>query len=265
MNDEGFLRILAGDDLHRPLIGADRDNLLGDEPLRRVLADAGLARVEGGVLGGELIEEVAPASVDDDDVALAQRHVVHLEPCLDVGGRDHGPLVQARLAAGRVALELPRRLEDSNGVDEDAAGGEGLEMLEAELRDVVLVDVLAHRDLVEVTILAPDVPHSVEVRADVALAEPRVLHIRQLVLAESTSGRERRRGQDRLRETGPEQRDSILQNPRHRDDLALLDLGRGRLRDRGGDAIGRAGLIIGSPGRRRDDLGAIALGKRDGR
>src|SRR5207247_7312460 len=69
MDDEGFLRILARDDLHRPLIGADRDNLLGAEPLRRVLADAGLARVEGGVLGGELIEEVAPASVDDDDVA----------------------------------------------------------------------------------------------------------------------------------------------------------------------------------------------------
>src|SRR3989475_9057725 len=108
-----------------------------------------------------LLEEVAPAGVDDHDVAFTERDVVQLEPGLEVGPGDHRALVQAGLRARRVALEFSRRLVHFDRVDQNATGGERLQVLEPELRDRVLVDVLAHRDLVEVAILAPDVAQPV--------------------------------------------------------------------------------------------------------
>ena len=48
-------------------------------------------------------------------------------------------------------------------------------------------------------------------RADVALAEPGVFHVGQLVLAERATGRESGRGQHRLGETGAEQRHTVDQ------------------------------------------------------
>src|SRR4029450_5067455 len=167
---------------HGPGVAPARDDLLGDEPRGGVLADAGLARVVQRVLRRELLEEIAPAGVDDDDVTLAQRDVVHLESGLEVGGGDDRALLEARLLAGRVALELVGLLIDLHHVDEHATGREGLEVLEPELGHVVLGDELPHRDLVVVAVLAPDVPHPVEMRADVALAEPGVFHVGQLVL-----------------------------------------------------------------------------------
>ena len=73
---------------------------------------------------------------------------------------------------------------DLDHVDDHAAGGEALQVLEPELGHVVLVDELAHRSLVVVAVLLSDVSHAVEVRADVALAEPGVFHVGQLVLTE---------------------------------------------------------------------------------
>src|SRR5439155_7710902 len=91
---------------HHPGVRPDRDDLLRDEPLRGVLADPGRSGVEDGVLRRVLLEEVAPAGVDDHDVALTQRHVVHLEAGLDVRARDDRALVEAVPLAGGVALEL---------------------------------------------------------------------------------------------------------------------------------------------------------------
>src|SRR5215467_3183891 len=56
-------------------------------------------------------------------------------------------------------------------------------MLETELGHIVLGDKLSHRGLVEVAVLAADVPEAVQVRPHVALAEPGVLHVRELVVA----------------------------------------------------------------------------------
>src|SRR6266571_1884639 len=89
VDDERLLRIFAGNHFHAP----------------RILADAGLATVVGGVLSGELLEEVAPPRVDDEDVAFAESRVVHLEARLDVGRGDQRTLVEARILARRVALE----------------------------------------------------------------------------------------------------------------------------------------------------------------
>ena len=264
VDDERLLRILTGDHLDGPRVGADGHDLLSHEPVRGVLANPRLATVVRCVLGRELLEEVAPTRVQDQDVALAQRDVVHLEAGLDVRPGDHRPLVEALPLARAVALELPGRLEHLDHVDEDAAGRERLDVLEAELGHVVLVDELAHRDLVEVAVLAPDVPEPVEVGADVTLTEPRVFHVRELVLAERGTRGEGGRRQDALREARPEEWDAVRQGIRHRNDLPLLDLGRGRLRDRRRDAVGRAGLIVGPPGRGRDDLATVALGERHG-
>src|SRR5215831_10254418 len=46
-----------------------------------------------------LFEQVAPPRVDDDDVALTQRGVVHLEPGLEICRGDLRALIQARLLA----------------------------------------------------------------------------------------------------------------------------------------------------------------------
>ena len=124
MDDERLLRVLAGNHLDRPRISADGDDFLADQPFRRVLADPGLAGVVGGVLGGVLLEEIAPPRVDDHDVALAERGVVHPEPRLNIGSRDQGAFVQARLLAGGVRLELPSLLEDLDRIDQYAPGRE---------------------------------------------------------------------------------------------------------------------------------------------
>src|SRR4029077_5316243 len=137
VDDERFLRVLTRDDLDRPGVAADRDDVLRDEPLGRVLAGAGLARVVERVLRRELLEEVAPAGVDDDDVTLAQRRVVHLEPGLQVGRGDQGTLVEARLLARRVRLQLAGLLVHLHHVDHHAPGAKGLEGLEPGLALVV--------------------------------------------------------------------------------------------------------------------------------
>src|SRR6266566_1297216 len=117
-------------------------------------------------------------------------------------------------------------LIDLYGVDENSARGEGLQVLEAEPGHVVLVDVLPHRGLVEVAVLAPDMAQAVKVRADVALAEPRILQVGQLVLSERSAGGEGGGGQDRLAEPRAEERHPVGQRIRHGDDLAFLDLRR---------------------------------------
>src|SRR6266571_1991069 len=105
VDDERLLRIFAGNHFHAPRVVADGDDLLAHEPVGGILADAGLATVVGGVLSGELLEEVAPPRVDDEDVAFAESRVVHLEARLDVGRGDQRTLVEARILARRVALE----------------------------------------------------------------------------------------------------------------------------------------------------------------
>ena len=62
-------------------------------------------------LAGILLEDVAPTGVEDDDVALAQRHVVHLEAGLHVGRRDHRSLVEARRRQAALLLSLLRLLD----------------------------------------------------------------------------------------------------------------------------------------------------------
>src|SRR5207247_8520982 len=102
---------------------------------------------------------------------------------------------------------------------EDNERGAGLDVLEAELRHIVLVYELAHRDLVEVAVLAADVPQAVQMGADVALAQPRVLHVGELVLAERRARTQRRRREDRLRGAGAEARPARHERVRHRDYL----------------------------------------------
>ena len=72
--------------------------------------------------------------------------------------RDHRALVEARLLAGGVALQLAGLLEDLDHVDDHAARGERLQVLEPELGHVVLVDVLPHRGLVVVAVPLPMCP-----------------------------------------------------------------------------------------------------------
>ena len=99
---ERLVRVLAGDHLDRPGVGADHDHLLRCQPLRRRLADARLAAVVGRVLRRELLEQVAPAGVDEHRVAFAQRHIVHLQARLQVGLGDD----RARVEAGPLQAAL---------------------------------------------------------------------------------------------------------------------------------------------------------------
>src|SRR6185437_15362017 len=102
---------------------------------------AGLAAVECRVLRRELLEEVAPACVDHDDVTFPKRDVVHLEAGLQVGGGDDRARVEAWLLARGVRLQLARGLKYLDGVDHDTTRGERLQVLQTELGDVVLRDV----------------------------------------------------------------------------------------------------------------------------
>ncbi len=149
--------------------------------------------------------------MDDDDVPFAQGHVVHLQSRLDVGGGDEGAPVEAGLAAGRVGLELAGRLEDLHHVEHHAAGREGLQVLESEAGHVVLVDELPHCVLVVVAILPPDMAHAVEMGAHMALAEPGILHVGELVLAVRSARSQAGGGQDGLGEAAPEERDTVHQ------------------------------------------------------
>src|SRR5439155_11516742 len=88
---------------------------------------------------------------------------------------------------------------------------------------------------------------------------------RELVLPERRAGKQRGRGEDRLREPRTEEWDADRERVRHHYDLAFLDLGRGGLGDRGGDTVGRTGLIVRPPRRRRNDLGTVGLGQRQRR
>ena len=117
-----------------------------DQPGRRVLADARLAAVVERVLRRELLEEVAPAGVDDDDVALAQGHVVHLEAGLDVGRGDQRCPCRGRASCtAALVLNLPAAWNTLTMSTITPRVAKRLQVLEAELGHVVLVDELAHR------------------------------------------------------------------------------------------------------------------------
>src|SRR6185312_7060035 len=179
---------LARNHFHRPGVGADDYHFLRGEPFRRGGADAGLGAVISGVLRGELLEQIAPAGIDEDGIGLSQRHIVHLESSLQIILADDRAAIEARSLAGGIGLELARRLEHLDDVDDDAARREGLDVLDAELLQPVLGDVLAHRRLIVIAVLDADMAHAVDMRADMALAEIGVLHIAQLVAAEFRAG-----------------------------------------------------------------------------
>ena len=143
------------------------------------------------------------------------------------------PLSMQGFLHAALVLSLPASWKHLDHVDDDAAGGERFQVLEAELGHVVLVDELAHRGLVVVAVLDADVSHAVEVRAYVALAEPGVFHVGELVLAERCARGKARGGEDGLGEARAEQRHAIDQRIRHVRDLAGLDLGGRRLGHRG--------------------------------
>src|SRR5437773_2671902 len=83
----------------------------------------------------------AAAGMDEHRVALAQRYVVHLQSGLQIRLGDQRAGVQARVLAGGVGFQLAGGLEHLDRVDDDAARGEGLEVLQAEPLEVVLGDV----------------------------------------------------------------------------------------------------------------------------
>ncbi len=178
---------------------------------------------------------------------------------LDIGLRDDCSLVEAGLAARGVGLELVLLLKDPDQIDNDAAGREDLEMLEAEPRHVVLVDEFPHRVLVVVAVAAAEMAEAVQMRPDMALAEPRVLDEGRVVLAVGRPRRERSGGQDGLAKARAEQRDTIHQRMGQADHLAFLDLRRGGLYDGGCHSVGRTRLIVGSERRGRNGFGAVGL------
>ena len=116
--------VFARDHLDGPGVGADQNDLLVDQPLGGGIADPGLAAVVERVLRRILGEEVAPAGVEKDRVALAQGHVVGLEPRLHILRCDHGSFVEARVLASRIGPQLAGVLVDFDEVDQDASGGE---------------------------------------------------------------------------------------------------------------------------------------------
>ena len=69
-------------------------------------AEARFAAVVGRVLRRELLEQVAPAGVDEHRIAFTQRHVVQLQPGLQIGFGDHRARVEARALAGGIGLQL---------------------------------------------------------------------------------------------------------------------------------------------------------------
>ena len=134
-------------------------------------------------------EQIAPAGVEEHRIALAQCDIVHFEPSLQVLRRDHGSLVEAGVLARRIGVQLAGILVDFDEVDDDAARGERLQVFEAKPRHVVLIDVFAHRRLIVIAIAAADMADAVYVGADMALAEPRVFHIGEVVFAKRCARR----------------------------------------------------------------------------
>src|SRR5262249_29635816 len=113
-----------------------------------------------------------------------------------------------------------------------------------------------------VAVLAPDMTQTVKVGPHVALAEPGVFHVGELVLPVGRPRRQAGRREDGLGKPRPEQRDAVRQGERHLDNLSFLNLGGGGFRDGGRDAVRRPGLVIWPP-RRRGDQG-LTVGLREG-
>ncbi len=238
-------RVLGRPHFDREGIGADQHHLLIRQPLRGLHADARLGGVVDRVHGGILQEQILIPGVEEDSVTFAQRNVIHLQAGLKIGRGDQCAAIEAVALAVRVLLQLAGFLEDANKVDDDAAGGECLDVLEAKLFEAVLGDVFPHRRLIIIAVLDADMAHAVEMGADVALAEPGVFHVSRFVLTLGCAGRQARRRQDVLREAGAEQGNSVHEDIRHRNDFAGLDLCCGRLGDRRRDTVARPGLVIG--------------------
>src|SRR6267378_2604831 len=99
MHWESDVFVFARDYLDGPAVAADSDDLLRGEPLCRRVGDARLAAIVGCVLSRILLEQVTPTGVDEHRIPFAQRHVVHLEPGLQVSLGDH----RARVETGAPA------------------------------------------------------------------------------------------------------------------------------------------------------------------
>jgi hypothetical protein len=99
-------------------------------------------------------------------------------------------------------------------------------------------------------------------RADMALAEVGVLHITELVVAVFCARHRGEAAEDRLAEAAPEERYAVHEGVGHGGNDAGLDLRGGGLGNGGGNAVGRAGLIIRTEGRGLDD--GLAVGLRGG-
>ena len=115
--------------------------------------------------------------------------------------------------------------------------------------------------LVVVAVAFSNVPQAVEVRANVALAEPGVFHVGEIVLTQPRSRRETARCQHRLGEAGAEQRHAVDERIAQAGNLAVLDLCCRGFRHGRRDTIGGTGLVVLAERRRWHDLATIALCK----
>ena len=79
------LLVRIGRDFHRPVVGAEQHRVLGDEPLRRLHADAGAGLHIARIV---LAVELAPAGVDEHRIARLQRQVLLLQRAFEVVDRD---------------------------------------------------------------------------------------------------------------------------------------------------------------------------------
>src|SRR3954454_14308669 len=181
---ESDLLVFTGYHLNRSGVATDHAWLLRGEPFRCRVGDARLAAIIGRVLRRKLLEQIAPSGIDKYCVALAQRHVVHLQSRLQILLRNHRARVQTGTSADEIRLQLARVLKHLHRVDDDAARRKGLDVLTTEALEIILRDVFTHRCLIVIAILYADMAEAVDMRADMALAEIGVFHIAQLVLAE---------------------------------------------------------------------------------
>src|SRR4030095_15034294 len=247
--------VLAGHGLDGPRIAADDRDLPLGEPFAHRRSRSRTALVELGVV---LLPQLRVAGAEEHRVALAgladplprerRAHVVH---------RDH--------VADRQPLAALRRQD----VQQDAAGEERLEVLDAELLQAVGAADLFLRQAVVIADLAvardhSDVAQAVELRSDLPdLAKEQLIVIVEPVLAERPA-RRRAREHDVGAEALAEERDALFQHEAELVDLARLDELRRLERLRRRHPVVRAALVLRPPRRRPPLIAQRVRGLRFG-
>ncbi len=154
-------------------IGADHRDVALDQPARGVQPDAGLARIEGGVVGDPVS---APAGMQQHHVARAGRlQPLALQRGFEVGGGD-------------LVARLHRAAAQGGDVQQNAAGEERLDVLDAQLRRAGAAEDLSRRGAVveHVRVAADaDMRQPVELGAHLAdLGGDEIVHPDDLVRAQ---------------------------------------------------------------------------------